>query len=562
MRGKSNFLKLMLPLLVLVAMLVTACGGSTPANPSTSRAPDDKQVLRYPMGPDDAGTIDPALAQDTLENTILQATYTSLIQFKEDGSLYPQLAASLPTVSSDGLTYSFTLRPGLKFSNGDPLTADDVAFTLNRVIVKETKSPVAGYLSLLKNFSKVHSGAMKTAIGDSIVVKDATHIDLVIESKAAYFLQTLTYVTSSVVNKKIVEKYGDQWTEHSGEGAGAGPFKIESYNHTVGITMVPNPNYYDKQPGIKKLQFLISGTTETGYKSFLSGQYDLTAIPSANLEEAKQRKDYHTAGQLTISYLTMNYNAAPFGDLNVRKAFALAIDKDAIISSIYKNAHVATNHVVPEGMLGYVKDLKGPDGTTNTKSNVEAAKAALTASTFSSASSMPPIKLTYITGSASADNRAAAMQQMWKTNLGVDVKLEGITRAKMTELLGQTKGNSGPVQMFLDGWVADYPDPQDWLSVFFAEGSDYNNQNYGQNNSPSAAAQQAVQKDLAQADIEQDQTKRLALYAKSEQTIIGEHVGWVPMYQARSHQLRNPKLQGWSLNPLGVEDWPNIFFTN
>jgi ABC-type oligopeptide transport system substrate-binding subunit len=549
-------------LLVLLSLLLTACGGQQNPTTTSNRAPDDKQVLRYPIGTDDLGTIDPALTQDAGENLVVQTLFNSLVQFKDDGTLYAQLAASLPTVSSDGLTYSFTLRPNLKFSNGDALTADDVAYSLNRVIVKETKSPVSSYLSLLKNYSKVHSGEQKTAIGDSIIVKDATHLDLKIESPAAYFLQTLTYPTSSVVNKKVVEKYGDKWTDNIGEGAGSGPFKMSSYNHTVGIEVVPNPNFYDKQPGLKKIQFLISGTGDVTYKSYLSGQYDIAAIPSANLDDAKQRKDYQTAGNLSISYVTMNYNAKPFDDLNVRKAFALAINKDTLNTSVLKGANQPSNHVVPEGMLGYVKDLKGPDGTTGTTGNADQAKAALAASTYGSADKLPSVTFTYITGSSTADNRAAALQGMWKSVLGIDVKLQGLTRAKMSEVEGQTKGaTTGGLQIFLDGWIADYPDPQDWLSIFFGKDADYNQFNYGQNSSATATAQQAVQADLAKADVEQDQTKRLALYAKAEQTIIAEHIGWIPLYQTRTHQLRNPKLQGWSLNPLGVEDWTNIYFT-
>jgi ABC-type oligopeptide transport system substrate-binding subunit len=564
MQRKKKFLGVVLPtLLVLVSMIfmAAACGGNTPGGSTAKKAADDKQVLRIPIGTDDFGTVDPAYVQDTGEAQVVQAIFTGLVQFKNDGTIVDQLAAS-HSVSTDGLTYSFTLKPGLKFSNGDALTTTDIAWSIDRAIAKDTKSPVAGYLFLLKDYSKVHSGDMKTAVGDSIIVKDATHMDLIISQPAAYFLQTLTYPISYAINKKVVDKYGDKWTDHMEDGAGSGPFMASSYNHTKGIEVVSNPNYYGKQSSIKKIQFLISGTVDVTYKAYLSGQYDLAAIPAANLTEAKQRKDFHSAGSLIITYITMNYNAKPFDDLNVRKAFALAVNKDTIVSTIHNNAHQPTNHIVPEGMLGYTKDLKGPDGTDKTAGSADGAKAALTASTYKS--TLPPIKLTYVTGSSTSDNRAAALQQMWKTALGIDVQLEGVTRAKLTELEGQTIGNDKPLQIWIDGWQADYPDPQDWLTIFFGKGADYNNQNYGQNTSSSAAAQVAVQDLMAKADVEQDQTKRLAMYSQAEQTLIGEHVAWIPILQAKQNQLQNPKLQGWSLNALGIEEpdsWDKIFFT-
>jgi ABC-type oligopeptide transport system substrate-binding subunit len=474
-----------------------------------------------------------------------------------------QLAAS-HTLSSDGLTYSFTLRSGLKFSDGTPITAQDVAYSINRTLDPATKSPVAYYLSLLKDYAKVTKGTLPTAIGDSLIVKDDTHLDIVISKPAAYFLQALTYPTSYVVNKKLIDKYGTKWTDHLDEGAGDGPFKASSYSHTKGLEVVANSNYYGPQPKLQKIQFNFSGDIDTTYKAYLSNQYDYDVIPAADLADSTSRPDYHVTPALIIRYLTMNYLAKPFDDLNVRKAFALAIDKDLLVQSVTKGAHLATNHYVPQGMYGYDKDLKGVDGTTSTKANVTLAKQLLAQSSYGSAAKLPPITFTYYTGSSTIKNLTTALVQQWKEALGVDVKTNAVEFSKLTSLGNQTNNNAGPLSIWITGWQADYPDPQDWLSIFFTKGADYNNQNYGQNSTANATAQQAVQDQLLRADVKNDPAARLQLYNDAEQKIANDAT-WIPLFQQRTHSLINVKLHGYADNALGItapDDWANIYFTN
>ncbi|MBO0779535.1 MAG: peptide ABC transporter substrate-binding protein [Ktedonobacteraceae bacterium] len=564
MQRNSKFrVALFLPtLLVLLAMLVSACGGGSDSNSGTI-APADKQVFRYPeAGIDDFGTLDPALVQSASDAYALQTVFTGLVQFKDDGTVVNQLAASMPTVSKDGLTYSFTLKPGLKFSDGSPLTANDVAYSINRAIIPATKSTVSGYLSLLKDYDKVNKGKIPSAIGDSIIVKDDTHLDLIISKPAAYFLQTLTYPTSYVVNKKVIDKYGDKWTDHLDEGAGDGPFKVSSYQHNKMLEVVANSNYYGQQPKLQKIQFTFSGDVDTTYKAFQSNQYDYAGVPAANLDEAKDRKDFHQTPALVIRYLAMNYLSKPFDDINVRKAFALAIDKDLLVQSVLKGAVTPTNHLIPQGMPGYNAGLKGPDGTTSTKANVNAAKQALAASSYGSAAKLPPITFTYYTGNNTIKNLVTALQQQWQDVLGVQVKTTAVEFSKLISLSDATTNNAGPLQMWITGWQADYVDPQDWLGVFFEKDADSNSFNYGQNNGASAAQQQAVQAQLAKADVTQDQAERLKLYNEAEQKIVND-LGWIPLYQSKAITLINPKLHGFVDNPLGItapDSWANIYF--
>jgi oligopeptide transport system substrate-binding protein len=220
-----------------ITLIAAAC--TTNHDNQTAVAPDNQQILRLPIGSTDFTTLDPALVQDGGDVEAIQTIFTGLVQFDNKGNIKDQLAAS-HTISPDGLRYTFTLRPDLKFSDGTPLTADDVAYGINRTLLPATQSPVTNYLNLIKDYDKITGGQIKTLIGDSLIVKDPRTFVIVLKQAQAYFLQTLTYPTSYVVERKLIERYGKKWTDHLSEGGGAGPFKVASYSHTLGLDVVPD----------------------------------------------------------------------------------------------------------------------------------------------------------------------------------------------------------------------------------------------------------------------------------------------------------------------------------
>ena len=149
-----------------------------------------------------------------------------------------------------------------------------------------------------------------------------------------------------------------------------------------------------------------------------------------------------------------------------------------------------------------------------------------------------------------------------RTNQVLGITINGVQDNQLFQDEVSTTGHTGPLQLWYGGWGADYPDPQDWLSNFFAKGGQDNYANYGQNNSPAATEQQAVQAELAQADGDQNQAERLRLYQDAEQKIVND-VGWITLYQTAYVVSVNPKLQGFKLNALATSatsDWANIYF--
>lgn len=565
MSAKTTFKLASLPgILCLFMILLPACRGIGKMGDTTPAGPD-KQVLRQPMEGGDFDTLDPALTVSGLGDPY-NLIYGGLVALKDDGSVTTQLASSYQ-ISSDHLTYTFTLRPNLKFSDGTPLTAEDVAYSLNRVVLPTTKSQVSGYLGLLKDFSKASAGKIPTLIGDSIIIKDPTTISLTLSKPAAYFLGALAYSTGDVVEKKLIDKYGIAWTDHLQEGGGDGPFKVMNYGHTTNLTLVPNPNYYGFKPKLQKIIYVIASDRDTNYKAYLANQYDLAPVPPAFRPSAKKQPGYQSVPALASYFIEMNFLVKPLDNIKIRQALDLAINKDLIINSILgPNVVTPSNHIVPNGMPGYNPDLTGPDGAKGTRGNQAKAKQlfeeGLQEAGYSSVSELPSLTISYSLGYKAAADTITAITAEWASVLGWTIKPVGLQTNDLDKQEAATIGNNGPLQLWYGDWGADYPDPQDWLSNFFGKGADENYENYGQNNSAAAKDQQAVQAELAKADGMSDQAARLKLYNDAEQKIVND-VGWITTYQSSYGIAVNPKLRGWKINALGsmeTGDWANIYF--
>src|SRR5579863_7470032 len=233
-------------LLCVMVLLLAACGGSTTTTTTTTKAAASKQVLVLPEGGvPDIATFDPGLSTDAPSIDAIDLVFTGLVELDDNGNVQPYLAQSW-TVSSDNLTYTFHLRPNLKFSDGTPLTSADVAYSIDRALQPATKSGTGPYyLRYVKDATALAAGKIKTIIGDSIKTPDANTISITAALPAAFFLDALTYPCSYVLEKSLVDKYGSPgFTDHLTEGGGDGPFKVEEYTHSKQIVFVPNPLYY------------------------------------------------------------------------------------------------------------------------------------------------------------------------------------------------------------------------------------------------------------------------------------------------------------------------------
>ena len=574
--GKKRSSAFLTALLCAVALIMVACGGGGTTNTTTSahtKAAQSQQIYisDAEVGTADISTFDPQITTDALSAYAINNVFTGLVELGDDLQVHAQLASTW-SVSTDNLTYTFTLRPNLLFSDGTPLTSADVAYSIDRALDPATQSATGPYyLRYIKDAGKRNSGAIKTLIGDSLLTPDPNTIMIKASQPIAFFLQALTYPTSYVVEKSVVQQWGKTWTDHladNGGQGGDGPFKVQEYTHNKQIVFVPNPDYYGPKPQLQKVVYPFYKTQDTGYPAYLVDQLDQTPIPTADLATARTRADYHNAPFLAINYYTMNYLQKPFDVTACRQAFALAINKDLIVKTVWKNSFIATNHIVPQGQYGYDPTLKGPDGTTSTAGNPTMAKQLEqqcdTAQGYASAANFPPITLTYSSaGAQDVRNEVAAMQQMWQSVLGISVKTNDIDINKL--FADEGLGSANPLQFYTGpAWLADYPDPQDWTTLQFDKGQAQNGMSFGQNKGPDATAQQAVQAEMEAADLlTGDPNARLAAYNKIEQELVN-FVAWFPMEQQEQNFLIKPCVQGLVLNAFGIippDDWNKIYIS-
>ena len=548
-----------------MALLLTSCGGSQQPTGHPTKASADKQLAVIPLYVSDISTFDPVLAFDIASQEVINTIFSGLVTLDDHLNVRPQLAASYQQLP-DGLTWKFTLRPNLTFSDGTPLTSKDVVYSIDRALQPAEKSTTAPFfLGLIKDSDELSAGKIKTLIGNSLLAPDPNTVIIVTNKQAPYFLDMLTYPCSYVVEKKLIDTYKTSFTDHLTAGGSSGPFKVTQYTHGQEIDFVPNPNYYGPHPQLSKVIFPFYSQNDAAYHAYQVGQVDTTGVPVSMFTSDKKRKDFVQVLQLWINYYTMNYRTPPFDNIHIRQAFALAIDKTAIASTIWKGTVIPTNHIVPQGMPGYNADLTGPDGTQNLKGNSSLAKTLLQKGMqeehWTNISQIPPIKLTYATGNSNLDQEVTAMIQMWQKVLGITVKPDPVDYNTLLTQVTLATGNSAGLQFWGLTWVAEYPDQQDWLTRQFDRGVPNNNMNYGQNTSSDVAQQQNVQQQLEAADQNTNAAARVQAYQQAEQQLVND-VAWLPMDQETLAFLRKPTVIGVVDNADGIippNDWANIY---
>jgi peptide/nickel transport system substrate-binding protein/oligopeptide transport system substrate-binding protein len=528
-------------------------------------APASQQVYRNSLiGMSDL-TLDPTQVIDPQAANVVSMLYTGLVSQDHNHYIRPQLALSFD-VSADGLTWTFHLRSNLRFSDGTSLTSQDVAYSLDRALQPATASAgCLNNLGLIKDADKLVAGRISTLIGDSILTPDVTTVIITVRQPEAYFLAALSIPCSSVVERSLVDKYGKHFSDHLQEGGGDGPFKLSRYTPGKEIDLVPNPNYYGPNPRLQEVTFTFYKDSETSYKAYMANQVDETPVPISHLNQARNLPmEFHLLPQQTISYYAMNYLVKPFDNIHMRQAFALAIDKSVISSAVWRDTVRPTCHIVPEGIPGYNPKLTCP---TNAPISGDPARAkallqqALQEEGYTSVTQLPPITFTYAPNPATFANEAMAVQQMWQRVLGIQVKLQPVSLSTLFSKIAAAAGNPHGLQFWASSWSAEYPDPHDWLTLQFDQGSPFNSMNYGQNNGAGVAGQQAVQRQMEDTDVQLDVNLRSQMLASTEQQLVND-VAWLPMYQANMSLLIKPYMT-YQYIPVSttpsLDDWSYIY---
>ncbi len=542
MRKKAFIVSQGLVILGALALMLAGCGSSSSGSTLASN-----QTLTLPnIGTQDVKTLDPGLVGDLNSSTALQLISNGLVTLDPTTlKVVPDLASSW-TTSADGKTWTFTLRSGLKFSNGDPLTASDFAYSIDRAFDPsiDGKSGTASYYLGINDVPNIvgaparAAGKSPTIIGTGVIAVNDTTLQINLINPAPYFLDQLTYPVSWAVDKNVVNQYGANWWD--GHFVGAGPFLLKSWVHKSQLTFVDNPYWWGPKLTIKQINMPIIVDPNTAWNDWQSKQADVVGVPAADyaLAKALGPSEFFEGPQLSIQYLALNNNVPPFNNVTVRQAFAEAIDRNTIASSVWDNTVIPSDHIVPQGMPGYYAGLKGlPFNPSDAKAKLQ--------SVYPDVSKIPAITIEYPTGSTDEDKMMAKMQQDFQTYLGVHVNLNPVDFGTMLNDLPTNK-----VQAYQLGWIADYPDPQDWMDLVIT-GSPNNNMNF---------SNPQVDSLVKQGDTEQDLNSRIAAYNQAEEIAV-DQVAWAPLFQGKNIYVFQKYVKGFSIDAQGLSPdimWPNV----
>jgi len=572
--------KLSLPSMVVAlgtaALLAAGCGGTSTNTGPTNLAKTQAFNIAYSLGgSSDITTFDPDITTDVVSIFPINNVFEGLVTLDKNLNVENWDAKKID-VSSDGLTYTFHLRDGLSFSDGKAVTASDFAYSMDRSLNPCVASPVSYYLYPIKDAITFNSQTCKnlvitnssgpvinTLIGDSIVATDPKTLTVTLAQPSAYFLEAMTYPTSYAIEKSVVDASGDitneKWLDTLKSGAtgqgGSGMFYVSSWDHSTSIDLKANPHWWGitqgKKPYLQELKYTFFKDSDTAYAAYQAGQFDYGNAPVDQRAAAKTAPDYHEYGTLTYYGINMNWGRAPFNNLDARQAMCLAINRDLLNTSILKGAVQPHWNIVPKGMPGFQAGITGPDGVTATTGDpTKAASHWAAYKATLNGGKVPTINYLYVSSSSSAKKLAEAIQAQWSQVLGITVNVKA---EDFSTYLHDSDSGNFDIERF--GWIADYPDPQDFLTLLFASDAQYNSQK--------ANIPQADQL-MKSADADANQTKRMQEYNQAEQLLV-TNVATCPLYQSLSWYQVRSKVHNYFEDSQGLvplDTYASMYVTN
>lgn len=514
--------KIWILLMCLLMLVLSGCG--TEKNDTVSYALEAEPA-----------SLDPAMTTGLAEANVQAELFEGLTRLDRDNQPQPALAERWD-ISPDGKTYTFHLRPGITWSDGTPITAHDFVYSWMRVIDPAVASPNA-YMMFIIDGAEAFNKKQGTAEDVGIKAPDDRTLQVRLKNPTAYFLNLTSFHCYYPVPEALVRADPDTWAANAGGFVGCGPFTLEKWIHSSEITVKKNPAYWDAgHVRSDYLDFPISESQSTRLTLVESGQANMMVEPPpAEQQRLESLGLYQVAPYLGTYYYVFNTQKAPFDDVRVRKAFALAMEREGLVKHIVRGRKEAAYAWVPPGMKNPAtgQDFRKEGGNLQ-EENAEQAQQLLKEAGYDE-SHQPEVTILFNTNEMHKAV-AEAVQAMWKKNLSVQAELTN-QEAKVY-LASRTQGN---YQVARASWVADYADPMTFLDVFADEDNDaqYHNEAYLDR--------------VRKAKEEKDPGLRMQYMHQAEQILFDDCV-LIPIYYTTQPFVVQPYVKGYHWSPLGLID--------
>ena len=467
-------LKLMLAMLLVLSMVLTACGPKAPAQePTPGEEPAaGEKVLRFAIGAEPPA-LDQQIATDTYAIMLGNHLYEGLVRVY-DGQIQPGMAESWE-ISDDGLVYTFHLRDAL-WSDGKPVTAHDFEYGIKRLLDPATASEYAYQGYYVKNGEAYNKGEITDPSMIGVKALDDKTLEITLENPTGYFLSLTNFISLFPVRKDFVEAQGQAYASEPDKILYNGPFILTEWNHEASLVLEKNPNYWNKDAiKIDRVEIAIVSDSNTAMGMYEAGDLDFVAIPAARVQEFVDKgeaKFYYDGAEF---YFQFNVNGKTpqtgkfLGNANFRKALGFAVDRQNFVDAVLKNgSDPATRYVLP--LLSGVNDTfakEYPYEFYPKNADVEKAKELLNKALEeigATADQIPTFE--YLTDdSDTARTSAEAIQDMLKRNLGINIEIKQVPFKQRLELM-----TAEDYDIVFAGWGPDYDDPLTYLDLWVIGG--------------------------------------------------------------------------------------------
>lgn len=530
--------KKMLAIFLSAALFVTAFAGC-------GKKKADGITVQIGPNPE---TLDPALNSAVDGGNMLITLFETLLIIDQDNKVQPGQAEKYE-VSPDGLTWTFTMRDGLKWSDGTDLNAKDFEYTFKRIADTNVAAP---YAETVIGMIEGYKDAIDSKNPEKLNVKasdDGKTLTIKLAYPCSYFDKIVAFGTMSPVQKATVEKNGDSWATKPETYVCNGPYTITEWTPSEKIVCKKNENYkggWDSSKIVNdKLTFLLLEDSSASYTAYTGGTAQLIKdVPTEEIPTLKKDKkdEFNVDPILGTYYLSMNLNKAPFNNKNVRKALSLAIDRDYVANTVMQGTYTPAYNYVGTGVDDvetgkFLENSKAANGgktyiSEDYKANLEEAKKALAEAGYPEGKGFPTI--TYSTNDAGYHKALAEyLQQVYK-DLGITMNIDIVDWSSFTP-----KRRAGEYEMARNGWVMDYNDASNMIELFVSS----NGNNDGKYNNP------AFDKAMNDSKVA-DKTAHFAALHEAEK-IVSEDYGFIPVAYYNDFWLQSTSLKGTWHSPYG-----------
>lgn len=493
-------------------------------------------------------TLDPALNSAVDGGNMLITLFETLLIIDQDNKVQPGQAEKYE-VSPDGLTWTFTMRDGLKWSDGTELNAKDFEYTFKRIADTNVAAP---YAETVIGMIEGYKDAIDSKNPEKLNVKasdDGKTLTIKLAYPCSYFDKIVAFGTMSPVQKATVEKNGDSWATKPETYVCNGPYTITEWTPSEKIVCKKNENYkggWDSSKIVNdKLTFLLLEDSSASYTAYTGGTAQLIKdVPTEEIPTLKKDKkdEFNVDPILGTYYLSMNLNKAPFNNKNVRKALSLAIDRDYVANTVMQGTYTPAYNYVGTGVDDvdtgkFLENSKAANGgktyiSEDYKANLEEAKKALAEAGYPEGKGFPTI--TYSTNDTGYHKAVAEyLQQVYK-DLGITMNIDIVDWSSFTP-----KRRAGEYEMARNGWVMDYNDASNMIELFVSS----NGNNDGKYNNP------AFDKAMNDSKVA-DKTAHFAALHEAEK-IVSEDYGFIPVAYYNDFWLQSTSLKGTWHSPYG-----------